>query len=104
MHTKAQNSPTLLYPVHPEAQNCLCTESYTYSGELKMTKHLLCAAACAVGLAIAVSPAFSQAPVAAPAKSAKGAKAGAKAAPATPVDLNTASQAELESIPGIGAA
>jgi hypothetical protein len=66
-----------------------------------MTKHLLRALACAIGLAAAVAPAFSQAP-AATAKSAKGSKSGGKTAPATPVDLNTASEAELESVPGIG--
>lgn len=52
-------------------------------------------------LAVAMVPAVAQqqkAP-AAPAKAARGAKAPA---PTTPINLNTATQAQLESLPGLG--
>ncbi|MBV8866093.1 MAG: helix-hairpin-helix domain-containing protein [Acidobacteriaceae bacterium] len=50
------------------------------------------------------TPAFSQtAGTSTNSSTSKAAKSGRKVAPASPVDLNTASQAELEAVPGIGA-
>jgi helix-hairpin-helix protein len=64
-------------------------------------KQFLCAAACTVILGVGVTSAFPQSSGSA-AKKQKSAKSGAKVAPANPVDLNTASEAELVSVPGIG--
>ncbi len=55
---------------------------------------------CAAVLTLAVSPGFSQTKKTA---TAGNKKSGGKTAPASPVDLNDASESELESVPGIGA-
>jgi len=65
-------------------------------------KQFVSAVACTVGLIVAVTPGFTQTSGSS-AKTQKTAKSGAKAAPSNPVDLNTASEAELVSVPGIGA-
>jgi Helix-hairpin-helix motif len=64
-------------------------------------KRFRSAAACTVVLVVAVTPGFTQSSGSA-VKSQQSAKSGAKVAPANPVDLNTASEAELVSVPGIG--
>jgi len=65
---------------------------------MKMTglRHL------AVIVAFAVMPATLGAQAAAPAKEKKNAQSGKKTAPTAAVDLNSASAAELTSVPGIG--
>jgi Helix-hairpin-helix motif len=64
-------------------------------------KQFLSAAACTLVLVVAVTPGFTQSSGSA-AKRQQSPKPGAKVAPANPVDLNTASEAELVSVPGIG--
>ena len=69
-----------------------------------MIKKLVRGVACLVGLALASTLAFGQTTDTSTKSHSRSTKSGAKAAPANPVDLNTASQSELESVPGIGAA
>jgi Helix-hairpin-helix motif len=64
-------------------------------------KQFRSAAACTVVLVVAATPGFTQSSGSA-AKKQQSAKSAAKVAPANPVDLNTASEAELVSVPGIG--
>jgi Helix-hairpin-helix motif len=64
-------------------------------------KKCLSAAACTVVLVVGVTPGFAQSSGSA-VKRQQSAKSGTKVAPANPVDLNTASEAELVSVPGIG--
>jgi hypothetical protein len=64
-------------------------------------KEFLYAAACIVVLVVGVTPGFTQNSGSA-VKRQQSAKPGAKVAPANPVDLNTASEPELVSVPGIG--
>lgn len=59
-----------------------------------MIRSLLCAITCATVLTLTASPCFGQAT--------KATKSAGKTAPANAIDLNTASQSELESVPGIG--
>jgi hypothetical protein len=70
--------------------------------ECLIVKQFLCVVACTVGLVVAVTPAFTQTSGASN-DTRKAPKSSAKVAPANPVDLNTASQAELVSVPGISA-
>ena len=65
---------------------------------------LLLALSCAASLFLAAAPAHSQtAAAASAAKSSGKAKTGGKVAPTNPIDLNIASEADLVSVPGIGA-
>lgn len=61
-------------------------------------------ATCIIGLALTSFPLLAQSTATSAAKTAKAAKPSSKTAPAHPVDLNTATAGELESVPGIGAA
>jgi Helix-hairpin-helix motif len=67
-----------------------------------IVKQFVCAVTCTLGLVVAVPPALTQTSGAS-ANTRKAPKSGTKVAPPNPVDLNTASQAELVSVPGIGA-
>lgn len=67
-----------------------------------IVKQFTCAVACTIGLLVAVTPGFTQASGSS-GKAQKTTKTGAKIAPSEPADLNTASEAELVSVPGIGA-
>jgi hypothetical protein len=69
-----------------------------------MCKHLLRVLACAIGLAVVAVPALPQTATGSAKKSKSEKGANAKAAPASPVDLNSATQSQLESVPGIGTA
>ncbi len=65
-----------------------------------MIKKCLGILACTVGFAVALTPAFPQN---AATSTSKKSKTGGKVAPANSIDLNTASESDLESVPGIGA-
>jgi hypothetical protein len=67
-----------------------------------INKQFLSAVACVIGLVVGVTPALPQTSGSS-AKRQRTAKSGAKAPPSNPVDLNTASESELVSVPGIGA-
>jgi hypothetical protein len=67
-----------------------------------INKHFLSAVACVIGLVVGVTPALSQRSGTS-AKRERTAKSGTTAASSNPVDLNTASESELVSVPGIGA-
>jgi cytoskeletal protein RodZ len=68
-----------------------------------MRKHILRVLACTLG--IVLFAALAQPQTSTSSKKAKSDKSGStKAAPASPVDLNSASPSQLESVPGIGAA
>ena len=75
---------------------------YSTRGKCLILKKFLFAVACTVGLAVAVTPIFAQTSGSST-RTQKAAKSGGKATPSNPVDLNTASEAELISVPGIGA-
>jgi DNA uptake protein ComE-like DNA-binding protein len=91
---------TLLAMKHYET-DCASANS-TIREECLILKQFLCAVACTVGLVVAITPAVAQTSGAS-AKTQRAPKSGAKVAPTKPVDLNTASEAELVSVPGIGA-
>lgn len=65
-------------------------------------KQFLSVVACTIGLLVAVTPSFTQVSGSS-GKAQKTTKSGAKVSPSEPVDLNAASEAELVSVPGIGA-
>ncbi|HLH02885.1 MAG TPA: helix-hairpin-helix domain-containing protein [Bryobacteraceae bacterium] len=69
-----------------------------------MCKHLLRVLACTIGLAVFAAPALPQTATGSAKKSKSDKSANAKAAPASPVDLNSATESQLESVPGIGTA